>query len=75
MSAEYHPLHSEDVQQAAGPPAVDVLQPPLDLPDQSHLLPSLDMNYYIAYNGKTGCFVTIFLTFLRSVMFVTEFYH
>lgn len=75
MSAEYHPLHSEDVQQAAGPPAVDVLQPPLGLLDQSHLLPSLDMNYYIAYNGKTGCFVTIFLTVLRSVMSVTEFYH
>lgn len=60
MSAEDHPHHSEDVQQAAGPPAVDVLQPPLSLPGQSHrpLLPYLSMNYFMnyRYNGKTGSF-------------------
>lgn len=72
MFTDDHPLHSEDVQRAAGPPAaaVDELLPSPGL-GQSPLLTSLDMNYYLSYNGKTRCFITRFLIVLRSVINVT----
>lgn len=69
MFTDDHPLHSEDVQRAAGPPApaaaVDELLPSTGL-GQSPLLTSLGMNYYLSYNGKNRCFITRFLTVLRS---------
>lgn len=72
MFTDDHPLHSEDVQRAAGPPAaaVDELLPPPGL-DQSPLLTSLGMNYYLSYNGKTRCFIIRFLIVLRSFITVT----
>lgn len=72
MFTDDHPLHSEDVQRAAGPPAaaVDELLPSTGL-GQSPLLTSLGMNYYLSYNGKNRCFIARFLTVLRSLIDVT----